>query len=148
MLTTKAFIGRMLDDSVIWAVYCHFDGYPRGVGDVLFKHYQDTDKLDQLIDGGSLYSLDERIDCPKKHTGDTPVDGCTVFYHRDRGSRKIGPYGFRDYDSFLVLSKKYCVEFVYLFCEGRWLFYALEDDYPVWQPLVDVLEKDMGSKLF
>jgi hypothetical protein len=67
-------------------IYCHFDGYPEGVGKVLDKHYAERSKVSQLIDLGDISSLDKKV-APGKgssHSYDSPVRGCTVAYGRDR----------------------------------------------------------------
>ena len=45
----------------IRSVYVHWDGYPEGVGATLEEHYQDPDKLTQLLDRGDLSSLAPEI---------------------------------------------------------------------------------------
>lgn len=74
-MSTRSFIAIQNADNTITGVYCHFDGYPEGVGATLTKHYTSSDLVRQLVDLGGLSSL-----------GDTLTE--TVAYHRDRGEEK------------------------------------------------------------
>ena len=38
-MATRSFIGKLNHDGSITVVYCHWDGYPEGVGETLVKHY-------------------------------------------------------------------------------------------------------------
>jgi hypothetical protein len=55
------------EDGTYDAVYCHFDGYPEGVGsvgDTLHKHYVSEEKIKQLIAGGDMSCIKPSIeDC-------------------------------------------------------------------------------------
>jgi hypothetical protein len=73
-MATRSRIAIQYENGPIESVYCHFDGYPQGVGATLLEHYTDKNKVAALISLGSLSSLDQ-----------TPVS--TVAYHRDRGER-------------------------------------------------------------
>ena len=45
----------------IRSVYVHWDGYPAGVGATLDLHYQDADKLSELMDRGDISVLAPEI---------------------------------------------------------------------------------------
>jgi hypothetical protein len=79
-------------------IYCHWDGYPEGVGATLREHYTDDQKITTLMRLGALSSLAPLLVAPvreavlaqgaeeaPKHTFEKPVEGVTVAYHRDRG---------------------------------------------------------------
>jgi hypothetical protein len=57
---TRSRIGIELPDHSVVSVYCHWDGYPEGNGKILVEHYQDREKVMDLIDGGSMSSLRTR----------------------------------------------------------------------------------------
>ncbi len=48
-MATRSRIGLMLEDGTIKHSYCHFDGYPHGVGHTLVGHYSDIDKVKELL---------------------------------------------------------------------------------------------------
>lgn len=84
-MSTRSCIAAKFSDGSIKAVYCHFDGYVSGVGATLKNHFKDQQKIETLINLGSLCSLDPSIEKPEGHCWDHPVDGYTIAYHRDRG---------------------------------------------------------------
>lgn len=82
-MATRSTIAKLNDDGSITSIYCHWDGYPEGVGATLKEHYTDTDKIDQLLALGWLSVLDAEIG--EKHDFDNPTEGWTLAYMRDRG---------------------------------------------------------------
>jgi hypothetical protein len=92
-MATRSRIGIELTDKngerIVKSIYCHWDGYPEGVGKTLMEHYQDRDKVEKLIKLGAISFLEASIEKPAGHTFDTPVKGYTVAYHRDRKEEKV-----------------------------------------------------------
>jgi len=86
-MATRSRIGMELENGVIKSVYCHWDGYPSHNGKILFEHYQDPEKIKALIDLGDLSSLDKEVSTDLPHSFESPCDGVTVAYHRDRGEK-------------------------------------------------------------
>jgi hypothetical protein len=70
-MSTRSRIGIQNQDGSVNSIYCHFDGYPEGVGSTLQEHYSDRDELQKLIELGDISSL-----------GDDLLT--TIAYHRDR----------------------------------------------------------------
>lgn len=71
------------------AIYCHWDGYPSHHLPILTKHYNSDEKVDRLLENGSLSSLDEKCDKPEGHGFDNPIKGYCVYYGRDRGEKEV-----------------------------------------------------------
>lgn len=69
-------------------IYCHFDGYPSGVGKTLMTDYTDPKKVKALINLGAISYLKPSIEKPDGHSFEHPVEGYTVAYHRDRNEPK------------------------------------------------------------
>ena len=69
-------------------IYCHFDGYPDGVGKTLKEHYTNPNKVADLIDLGDISQLGRFITGSVIHSYATPENDITVAYHRDRGESK------------------------------------------------------------
>lgn len=86
-MATRSFIITPTGDSLFRGIYCHWDGYPEGVGATLAEHYTDEDKIDRLVKLGSISSLGSRVEPTNggTHSFATPEEGTTVAYHRDRG---------------------------------------------------------------
>lgn len=94
----------------------NYDGYPSYALRMLREHYNDYDKAVELINLGALSILAESIECPEGHCFNTPVDGHTIAYGRDRGE-----------DWHLVkprilsfLPKKIGTDYRYVFKDGEW----------------------------
>jgi hypothetical protein len=61
-MATRCRIGIQNQDNTVSSIYCHFDGYQSGVGDMLYKHYRDREKLQQLIELGDISYLGVDLD--------------------------------------------------------------------------------------
>ena len=127
-MATRSRIGIENEDGTVSSVYCHWDGYPSCNGKILVTHYTDREKVKELIALGSISSLKENVAPPElppdiigirmlkefkvlpktTHTFDTPQDGVTIAYHRDRGEElqearvdeSIEAYSESDYEEF------------------------------------------------
>lgn len=91
-------------------VYCHFDGYPAGVGQTLIDCYNNDTIVNQLLELGALSSL-----------GRTLAD--TVAYHRDRGD----DLEIEEFDN-LEAAREYArfdvgAEYIYIWDGVRWTGY-------------------------
>lgn len=123
-MATRSFIAKKVKGGVI-GVYCHYDGYPTGVGAILKEHYTNSDKVDQLIALGALSYIAPEIG--EKHDFNSPTKGWTLAYHRDRGE------SFRSLNFKTVTGMKSqvrdrcCAEFAYVFDDkkGKWTTYKL-----------------------
>jgi hypothetical protein len=98
-MATRSRIGIELTDEngerIVKSIYCHWDGYPTGVGQTLIDHYQDRDKVLDLIELGAISYLEKEVDqyaptgSTHPHSFDHPHPGVTVAYHRDRKEEKV-----------------------------------------------------------
>ena len=75
-MSTNSTITVRVSETQRLSIYCHWDGYPTGVGAILKEHYNNTDKLKELMALGDLSSLGETLEE-------------SVFYGRDRGETNI-----------------------------------------------------------
>lgn len=64
-MSTRSEIGIEGEDGRILAVYCHWDGYPEGVGRCLSRYTRE--KTGKLISGGSLSYVGETLKESKSH---------------------------------------------------------------------------------
>lgn len=69
------------------SIYCHWDGYIEGVGQILKENYMKLDKIKHLIELGDISSLREKIIPDGEHSFENPQSDVTVFYCRDRGEK-------------------------------------------------------------
>ena len=86
-MATRSRIGIEQADGTVKSIYCHWDGYPKGVGQILVEHYLMRDKVESLMELGSISTLGEQVEPTGRvdHTFEMPELGITVAYHRDRG---------------------------------------------------------------
>ena len=84
-MATSATITAKCKDGKYRQIYCHYDGYIKGVGKTLFDHFQNQDKIEKLMELGDISILAENIDCPDGHFFKNPIEGYTIAYGRDRG---------------------------------------------------------------
>ena len=60
-MSTASTIAAKMNNGKIGIIYCNFDGYIAGVGNILFNHYQDQSKIEKLINLGNVSSIDKNI---------------------------------------------------------------------------------------
>jgi hypothetical protein len=87
-MATRSRIGIENENGSITSIYCHWDGYPSGVGEMLEEHYSNSRKLKMLINLGDISILGEQVATMDEHTFENPKQGITVAYHRDKGEVK------------------------------------------------------------
>lgn len=62
-MATRSFISKRNQDAGSYdGVYCHWDGYPDGVGATLKEYYTTSKKVEALIDGGSISELGSTVE--------------------------------------------------------------------------------------
>lgn len=70
-MSTRSHIGILKEDKQVFFVYCHFDGYPSGVGTVLKENYDRPEDVANLLSFGDISVL-------------APTIEQSIFYGRDR----------------------------------------------------------------
>lgn len=118
-MSTNSYIGVECSDG-IRAVYCHWDGYLDGVGEILKDHYTDYLKVIELISGGNISSL--RTEIGAKQDFDHPKDDWTVYYGRDRGEEDCEYEVFPNESNFAAGAENRGAEYTYLFKKGKWYY--------------------------
>ena len=118
MGTRSDIVVHRTDDK--WArVYCHWDGYLDHNGRILFDHYGSQELAEKLVAPGDMSSLHERCDKPNGHSYETPVDGYTVYYGRDRGETGVDAQIFDTLNDAWP-SGTTGTEFTYIWHDGQW----------------------------
>ena len=122
-MSTLSFICKSLPNNTVVGVYCHYDGYPSGVGATLSTHYTTTPRVDALLSLGSISQLHPRLvpDLGDTHTFDNPANNVTVAYHRDRGEA-MSSTTFPSLDVMVAnVADQLGVEFVYIWDGNEWV---------------------------
>jgi hypothetical protein len=117
-MATRSAIG-MEKDGKILAIYCHWDGYIENNGEILYRHYQNTDKIFQLLSHGDLSSLG--VEIGEKHNFNDKVTGdWCKYYGRDRGEDGVEMRVFDTRDEFVNWYSD--SEYFYLWTDKHWIY--------------------------
>lgn len=71
-MATRSRIGVVTKTGEVKSVYCHWDGYPKGVGkDLLSMEFKDVDEVEAFIDQGDRSTVETSYkergeDCPPR----------------------------------------------------------------------------------
>jgi len=131
-MATRSRIGIRIGNETR-SIYCHWDGYLENNGRILLEHYSDRNKVEELISLGDISSLRESIGKPFGHSFDTPVEGHTVFYHRDRNENwdNVQPQTFtktKSLSQYMADCKNYLFseEYAYVFDTkiNKWKYWS------------------------
>lgn len=141
------------------SVYCHFDGYPAGVGRTLLDYYNDESRVKALVSLGDLSYVERFLSQEeysnsyfvksdvRQHSFDYPWPQVTVAYGRDREEDNVDAHVWNHVDNvselMSLLEKFYdWVEFLYVYdvVSGRWVVRYAGDDNCV--PVEEAIEAD------
>ena len=122
-MATRSFICKSLPNNTIVGVYCHYDGYPSGVGATLTTHYATDERVTALLNLGSISQLEPRLvpDLGDTHTFDNPAKNVTVAYHRDRGEAMSTTTFPSIHELVEDVTNQLGVEFVYIWDSNEWV---------------------------
>jgi len=134
-MSTRSNIGMKLADGRVKAIYCHWDGYPEGggVGNTLRKYYTNKERVESLLELGSLSLLGKYLYPHDQHghSFEDPEEDVTVAYHRDRGE-EFSDMLFDSVEAYAASMKESWAEFIYLYdTDGKWYVYSpyLKQEY-------------------
>jgi hypothetical protein len=122
-MSTACRIARKNSSGLYDSIYCHNDGYPRYMLNMLRTCYGSDLRVAELIDYGDASSIKERLmPTDFTHCFERPQEGVCVFYHRDRGEPwdDVGAI-YDDSKEALIRSS---VDYVYIFEDSRWTCYS------------------------
>lgn len=119
-MSTRSFICKYdANKKAYKAIYCHFDGYVKGVGAMLDANYDTESKVDALLDLGGISSLEATVEETRKNA-----------YENSK------PQYFTHIDEEFANSD---IEFVYLYIsKGLWQVYMVNSQ--CWGYLPDLLK--------
>jgi hypothetical protein len=123
-MSTRSTIGLLQGDGSIQAIYCHFDGYPDGVGEKLKSHYMELAKILELLDLGHLSVLGEEIG--EKQDFNAPKEGMCLAYGRDRGESDNEATCSSTISSWLATYDD--CDYAYLYENAEWMVFRRKVD--------------------
>jgi hypothetical protein len=107
---TQSLIAIKNKDETYDAVYCHFDGYPSGVGTTLKDYYKTEDKIRTLISFGGMSCLKDNVsDCE---------------FYTKRGE-KFHNYVMFSFEQLKQEATDIWCEYLYFFQDGGWEYVKL-----------------------
>lgn len=110
-MATRSNIGARQENGTIKAIYCHYDGYPEGVGATLAEHYTDPAKVEALLNLGDFSSLAENVE--------------NIQSYAQQGEKETEARTFATQEEWVEMLDGAGIEYLYLF-EKNW-----QDNY-VW----------------
>ena len=148
---TRSAIGYKTPEGKIVAKYSHYDGYVAGVGRTLQEHYQEARKIAQMVElGDQSFLAPEIFPTDKTHSFNTPEEGVTVFYGRDRGETNVDAQEFDTVQEFVEYYTGAGCEYFYLHTVNGWVVhnrYGAGTDsngFPVFNTLEEQVEIEIA----
>jgi hypothetical protein len=134
---TRSRVGLMQKDGTVKHSYVQYDGYVDGVGITLAHHYDKIDKVEELLSFGDMSCLEEKIHPSGIHNFEISENGVTLFYGRDRGESNVDAQvtTMEEFESVMFTT---CIDYLYLFSEGKWFVKSLIDNIG-WKLVTDSL---------
>jgi hypothetical protein len=108
-MATRSMIGRINPDDTITAIYCHFDGYPEGVGKDLVKFYDTDEKVNELINLGDISALS------------SSPESCDSYAKRGEKDKEARTYS--NFEDLLNVGNHIWAEYFYIFNHDFWNCY-------------------------
>ena len=120
---TRSAIGYKTETGKVRAKYSHYDGYVAGAGKTLQEHYTQARKIAQMVELGDQSYMDKEIfPMPGSgHSFDTPEEGVTIFYGRDRGESNVEAVEFDTVQEFVEYYTDSGCEYFYLHTAAGWI---------------------------
>lgn len=124
---TRSAIVEKTESGEYRGIYCHWDGYLSHNGRILLEHYNNPQKVSELISLGDISSLGPRVSPEENevHSYDKPIQDITVSYFRDRQEDKddVTTTVGRTLEEVLG-----CIDYsyAYVFINNEWYLYDYE----------------------
>ena len=138
-MSTRSHIGIWNEDGSLDVIYCHWDGYPSYNGALLLHHYQDPEKIRELIALGDISLLAESV---------KPAEGVVVAYGRERHEDGVDTKHFDTLDEYkkLMRSEGGYIEYVYLYqaSDRKWIWTPATDNIGLVE-LKDLTEENVAA---
>lgn len=108
-MATRGLVGALDPESgEIYAIFCHYDSYPKVLGQTLLEHYSSNEKVVGLIEMGGASEI-----------GPTILE--SKFYHRDKGE-PVNREHYASRQEYLGSFKDSDIEYIYLWEDGQWSY--------------------------
>lgn len=135
-MATRSSIAMLNLDGTVHAHYCHSSGYISYNGQILYEHYQDVNKVKELIALGDMSSLAEEVSSPDG----SPNGSACYFYGRDGGEDNTDTQKYASLEDYMVNGN--FQEYDYIFKEKNKTWYLIDHKKQKLQKLTGFLIKD------
>lgn len=98
-MSTHCYIGQLQSDGSVRSVYCHYDGYPDGVGKILLHHYG-LYNIRTLLDRGNISSLEPSIEATEFYDESVALQWANIAEFAQNG---------QEYNYLLLTTDRWCV---------------------------------------
>lgn len=120
---TGSLIAKQIGPDAYRTIFCQIEGHLESQGDMLVKHFDTPEKVDELLSLGDLYVLYPQLtpDPARKHSMDDRQQNVTVAYQRDLGETDMAAqiHTLEELDS-----PDGMIEFVYIFgLDHQWKYF-------------------------
>jgi hypothetical protein len=132
---TRSSIGVLNTDGTVTAIYCHWDGAIDHNGHILKDHYTDPDKIQALMNLGSLSILAPEIGEAQNFDAPTNTNWCLA-YGRDRGETDVEADVYENVNTWLARGEEYN----YIWTGSVWVVSSYDD--PLRSLIQVILEAD------
>lgn len=150
-MSTSSTISILKNDGTIEQVYAHWDGYVSNNGALLLVHYQDPQKVKDLIALGNVSSLNKNVH-PSEGSGhdfDKAEKGVTTFYGRDRQEEDQNPIQYKNRKDFFANGDFQGYDYLYKENNQKWYFVDTENTkLKALAPMVKAVAAEMSSELY
>jgi hypothetical protein len=126
-MATRSTIAVKQDDGSVKAIYCHYDGYPTGVGVMLTRFYGSAYEANQMIAMGNMSTIGASIGDKVDFNTFQDFGKQCVFYGRDRKESDQEARVYGSVAEWVASIGEACENYGYIFQDGKWIAY--ERDY-------------------
>ena len=106
-MSTRSTIGLLTEDGQIKSIYCHSDGYPSYMGELLKNNYATREQIEKILAEGDCSFLDSTIETSR-------------FYNSWRGEDTEAILWSNE-DGWITWAGSAGLEFLYLFNGFQWI---------------------------
>lgn len=79
-MSTRCRIGMLNEDKSVTSVACHWDGMPDVAGETLYRSWDESGKVESLVEGGDISELGDGLDETSYHLNEGD-EGCPSITH-------------------------------------------------------------------
>jgi len=123
-MSTRSRIGIQNENGSVTSIYCHYDGYPEGVGKELVENYNSPDKINNLLSKGDMSSI---------HSNE---------HYKDRGETNVDARNSANEQEYLTDTDNCWGEYAYLFRNGEWEVCPIYGNRNQFSPVKTLLKEE------